>query len=95
MCVAEARIGGRSCRLRCLRTLLSVSTRGHSCSRGALCLREACGDSLIVPEQLPVCCKELFRLASSGAYVVKALRSQFRRHVSVCLCVCVCYVRGL
>ena len=90
MCVAEARIGGRSCRLRCLRTLLSVSMRGHSCSRGALCLREACGDSLIVPEQLPVCCKELFRLASSGAYVVKGLYVHSSAGTCLCVCVSVC-----
>ena len=90
-------------------------TRGHDCSWGALCLRErththmcaakardcasACGDSLIVPEQLPVCCKELLRLASSGASydlhacVLQIRRTRARGHssarVRVCACVCV------
>ena len=60
----------------------------------------ACGDSLIVPEQLPVCCKELLRLASSGAsYDLRACVLQIRRtrargHSSASVRVCVCVTLG-
>ena len=49
----------------------------------------ACGDSLIVPEQLP----ELSRLASSGAYVVMCAADQTYKspwsHFGMRVCVCV------
>ena len=76
-----------------------VSAHTHMCAAKARDCASACGDSLIVPEQLPVCCKELLRLASSGAsYDLRACVLQIRRtrargHSSASVRVCVCVLR--
>ena len=61
-------------------------THTHVCCRSIRGHAWSCGDSLIVLEQLPACCQELFRLASLGGYVGYVV---MRLHVRVWVC-CTC-----